>query len=510
MRLFSRRTNPSFCDGGVILLIVIFTTVMIGDVRAFINGGVTTLSSTSPTTRSSLFAVPEDELARREMLANRLKLQKRDSSVAVGGGEEEEEDCLEIENYETILEATREGMLGLRLEDEKEEQEEEEQEVPASVAYFADVTTAASETTNGIDPPKSFVFDNNSNNKNEALETIVAVAKEVAVDLLSMLRFGAANFLTSSLPDDQRKDLLQRMGASEATTTDAKPEQQQQQERGSIQEEIAVARAEEAQTSEQKWNKEKEEIIQQMEEAANERVKNELEIQKMRLEQELKEQQQLQQQEEEKKSKAASKKADNEEEEEKEARNNDEDLELLFERRKEQQIALNSIEEELRVSVENESEERERLDSLLEKRKGQQAELDTVEENLRIRVTEIEAEKEQFAQLSKQLEMMKLQQQLQEIEDEEKREIDETDEDGSDEDDDEDDATETVHPVLGPVVADLGYKRLHFVSSGKLGTIPVWNRNRYVKSKIDCVALLFKNKSKFLAFYFLTRSCFYL
>jgi hypothetical protein len=136
--------------------------------------------------------------------------------------------------------------------------------------------------------------------------------------------------------------------------------------------------------------------------------------------------------------------------------------------------------------------------------------LDTVEENLRIRVTEIEAEKEQFAQLSKQLEMMKLQQQLQEIEDEEKREIDETDEDGSDEDDDEDDATETVHPVLGPVVADLGYKRLHFVSSGKLGTIPVWNRNRYVKSKIDCVALLFKNKSKFLAFYFLTRSCFYL
>jgi hypothetical protein len=482
---------------------------MIGDVRAFINGGVTTLSSTSPTTRSSLFAVPEDELARREMLANRLKLQKRDSSVAVGGGEEEE-DCSEIENYETILEATREGMLGLRLEDEKEEQEEEEQEVPASVAYFADVTTAASETTNGIDPPKSFVFDNNSNNKNEALETIVAVAKEVAVDLLSMLRFGAANFLTSSLPDDQRKDLLQRMGASEATTTDAKPEQQQQQERGSIQEEIAVARAEEAQTSEQKWNKEKEEIIQQMEEAANERVKNELEIQKMRLEQELKEQQQLQQQEEEKKSKAASKKADNEEEEENEPRNNDEDLELLFERRKEQQIALNSIEEELRVSVENESEERERLDSLLEKRKGQQAELDTVEENLRIRVTEIEAEKEQFAQLSKQLEMMKLQQQLQEIEDEEKREIDETDEDGSDEDDDEDDATETVHPVLGPVVADLGYKRLHFVSSGKLGTIPVWNRNRYVKSKIDCVALLFKNKSKFLAFYFLTRSCFYL
>ena len=478
----------SFCDGGVILLIVSFTTVMIGDVRAFTNGGITTSSSpTSPSTRSSrtafeLFAVPEEELARREMLANRLKIQKRDSSGAVGGGEEkekmvEEEDCLEIENYETILEATREGMLGLRLEDEKEEQEEEEEEGVAlpPVAFFADVTTTTSETTNGIDPPKSFAFDNSSNNKNEALENfvavatpIVAVAKEVAVDLLSMLRFGAANYLTSSLPDDQRKDILRRMGASEATTTDAKSEMQQ--ERGSIQEEIAVARAEEAQTNEQKWNKEKEEIIQQMEEAANERVKNELEVQKMRLQKELEEQQQLQQQEEEKKKIAVSKKAGNEE---KEAKNNDEDLELLFERRKKQQIALNSIEEQLRVSVENESDERERLDSLLEKRKGQQVELDTVEENLRIRVVEIEAEKEQFAKLSKELEMMKLQQQLQEIEDEEKREIDETDDN-----DDEDDVMETVHPVLGPVVADLGYKRLHFVSSGKLGAIPVWNRNR--------------------------------
>ena len=483
----------SFCDGGVILLIVSFTTVMIGDVRAFTNGGITTSSSqTSPSTRSSrtafeLFAVPEEELARREMLANRLKIQKRDSSGAVGGGEEEEkekmaeeEDCTEIENYETILEATREGMLGLRLEAEKEEQEKEEGVALPPVAFFADVTTSTSETTNGIDPPKSFAFDNSSNNKNEALENfvavatpIVAVAKEVAVDLLSMLRFGAANYLTSSLPDDQRKDILRRMGASEATTTDAKSEMQQQQERGSIQEEIAVARAEEAQTNEQKWNKEKEEIIQQMEEAANERVKNELEVQKMRLQKELEEQQQLQQQEEEKKKIAVSKKAGNEEKEEKEAKNNDEDLELLFERRKKQQIALNSIEEQLRVSVENESDERERLDSLLEKRKGQQVELDTVEENLRIRVVEIEAEKEQFAKLSKELEMMKLQQQLQEIEEEEKREIDETDDN-----DDEDDVMETVHPVLGPVVADLGYKRLHFVSSGKLGAIPVWNRNR--------------------------------
>ena len=34
------------------------------------------------------------------------------------------------------------------------------------------------------------------------------------------------------------------------------------------------------------------------------------------------------------------------------------------------------------------------------------------------------------------------------------------------------------HPVLGPVVADLGYKRIHLVSSGKLGTVPIWKKQR--------------------------------
>ncbi len=34
------------------------------------------------------------------------------------------------------------------------------------------------------------------------------------------------------------------------------------------------------------------------------------------------------------------------------------------------------------------------------------------------------------------------------------------------------------HPLLGPVVADLGYKRVHVVSSGRLGTIPIWKKQR--------------------------------
>lgn len=35
-----------------------------------------------------------------------------------------------------------------------------------------------------------------------------------------------------------------------------------------------------------------------------------------------------------------------------------------------------------------------------------------------------------------------------------------------------------VHPILGPVIVDLGYKRIHLVSSGRLGNIPIWKRQR--------------------------------
>jgi hypothetical protein len=35
-----------------------------------------------------------------------------------------------------------------------------------------------------------------------------------------------------------------------------------------------------------------------------------------------------------------------------------------------------------------------------------------------------------------------------------------------------------IHPILGPVIADLGYKRVHVVSSGRLGTIPIWEKQR--------------------------------
>jgi len=34
------------------------------------------------------------------------------------------------------------------------------------------------------------------------------------------------------------------------------------------------------------------------------------------------------------------------------------------------------------------------------------------------------------------------------------------------------------HPILGPIIADLGYKRIHLASSKNLATIPVWKKQR--------------------------------
>eukprot|EP00536_Pseudo-nitzschia_multiseries_P005558 jgi/Psemu1/238609/estExt_Genewise1.C_1050007 len=155
-----------------------------------------------------------------------------------------------------------------------------------------------------------------------------------------------------------------------------------EEKRASIQEEIALARAEEAQKNEKRWEREKEDIIRQMEEAANARVEDELKIQQMRLQQE---------------------------------------------------------QEELWKQKE----------------------------------AELEEEKQRFLLL------------------EEEREKGEAL--ANDEEDPE-------HPILGPVVADLGYKRVHLMSAGRLGNIPVWNRNRIYRNNRAKAMAAEKIKSMALGF----------
>jgi len=284
----------------------------------------------------------------------------------------------------------------------------------------------------------------------------------------------------------------------------------------------------------------------QMETAANARVENELKIQKMKLEEETAQVLQEKDNAMEAEKERLAQQAMSEERERAEAlaastveeKTKDEDvdvdesvsvdnlfavgtdeevernkvLEILLEKRRNQQVALESIETELRASVANEEDQRNRVQAMLEKRQNQQAELDTVEGNLRTRVEEIEAEKARYQQLVADLEAVK--ENEQELQQNVKQQGGDSKDDGTDEeveassttskiddaggDDSEDGIAE--HPVLGPVIADLGYKRIHFLSSGRLGTIPVWNRNRTYRNNRAKAMAAEKTKSMELGF----------
>jgi len=414
---------------------------------------------------------------------------------------------------------------------------EEEIAEGKSEPFFAAPKDRITETVQGVD-----------------LELISNVVGEIAGDLLSVLRFRTANLLTSTLPEDQRDELLRRMGATAMTlpssdkddgggddataeaiaeemvlqTRDDDDEDEAEVRRASIQEEIAVARAEESQKSEKRWEREKEGILREMERAANARVDNELKIQKMKLEEErvraVRETEAVLEAERERLERAVSDEraradalaesaaaaaadatpgADPNEEiydvddlfavrkDEELARNKE--LEALLEEREEQQTALDEIEEELLASVANEEEQRDRLRAALEKRQFQQGELDAVETDLKKQVQRVESEKVRYEQLVADLETVKakerrLREEVEEegaAEDESPSSAIEADENENENEiaaETEDGEEDPEHPVLGPVIADLGYKRIHLVSSGRLGTIPIWNRNRIYRN----------------------------
>lgn len=529
-------------------------------------------------------AVDSEEMTRRKMLAARLQSQKaavvssEDDDTEIGGTDAAEEaaeddnksddespapepaayfaettdtedDTVEIEVVADVVKDDEEAstppessVAYFVSKDDTKEEEESDTEDASAAPVTADVYFAAASeevTTPPAPAPKPAPSTANTNtNKDDggikldiAAKVAANIAKDVAVDLLSLIRFGAANLLTQSLPENQRQDLLRRMGAQMLPPAGAKDDEKVKEEeiaakvaaeldgqRASIQEEIALARAEEAQKNEKQWEREKEDIMKQMEEAANARIKDELEVQQMRLEQEqakaikekeaeleaernriaaIEEERVKEREAMEKEKEALARDAESAAEdvvevsdlfvgktEEEEEQNRQ--LEELLEKRKKQQMALESIEEELRTSVANEAEERERLNSLLEKRKEQQSELSIVEENLRAQVAEIEAEKAQVKQLLSELEEMK----EQERELQEKKQAEPESSDVSDENKvEEDGEDEPENPVLGRVVADLGYKRIHFVSAAKLGNIPVWNKNRtYRNSRAKAMA----------------------
>jgi len=436
---------------------------------------------------SAATAVAEnEESARRRMLAARLQTQKYESSLSLSIEQDDVEESEETTS-EVVSILTNEEMMLDTNNGNTEQEEEEEADIEETDSIQSSSGVAAVNTQKGL-----------------SLEILSSVAGDIAQDVLSVLRFSAANFLTQSLPKDQRQDLLKRMGAAPAVspnTTTTVPKsgsndstvyeaaaemvnEKVQEERASIQEEIAVARAEEAQKSEKKWERQKEDILSEMKKAANARVENELKIQKMKLEEEttrvLREKEKvidlqterlekvIQEEKEKAEALAAVSAAEKEE-----AVDDATEVDALFAVETDEEIARNKelMEKKQKQQASSEEEQRDLLQGILEKRQGQQEELDVVEKDLRKQVAQIESEKSRYELLVADLEGLKGREQG-------LRQNVERTTDG----DDNEDEVEVVHPVLGPVIADLGYKRIHFVSSGRLGTIPVWNRNRIYRN----------------------------
>jgi len=87
-----------------------------------------------------------------------------------------------------------------------------------------------------------------------------AQAKKNAKSILASLRISVANALTKSLPDDDRAKLLERMNVpttvaeDESEVVDDDDEKEEEEDiRGSVTEEIAAAKAEQARRDEEMW-----------------------------------------------------------------------------------------------------------------------------------------------------------------------------------------------------------------------------------------------------------------
>lgn len=338
----------------------------------------------------------------------------------------------------------------------------------------------------------------------EFVETTLEVAIDVTLQILVSLRWTAANILTQSLPEDEKKELLSRMQPElpkQKTGDDV-----ESTVRGSVQEEIAAASIVDARDNSKQWEKEKKKLTKEMGDAATERVKNELAIQKQRLEKEMADttgsmEADKKQLEEEKKT--LSEQIQNL----RDQMEKDTEAAAKAETAKEEQTAevaakAEEATAEEAAKAEKAKEELKALEALLEKRELQQGELAKVETDLKERLQQVQQEKEQLSELSQQVDKMKEQSieqvpyytpiEYRGLSDEEKAKLkQQRDAAGRPA------ATEgDAHPVLGPVVSDLGYKRVHLVSSGKLGTIPIWKKQRtYRNSRAISMA---KDKSKTL------------
>jgi hypothetical protein len=106
-----------------------------------------------------------------------------------------------------------------------------------------------------------------------------------ATDYLSTLRRRAADALTSSLSKEERNQLLQKFEpeATSTRTAAAAQEDDSHVPAHSIAEAVAAARAQDAKLHQEKWEREKQQLVLDAEEAARARVGSDLAIQRRQL-----------------------------------------------------------------------------------------------------------------------------------------------------------------------------------------------------------------------------------
>jgi hypothetical protein len=103
-----------------------------------------------------------------------------------------------------------------------------------------------------------------------------------ATDYFADLRWRATEALTSLMTKEEREQLLKRMDAVDASALNADKNQLEEETAKTIAEAVVAARAEEAKKLQSKWEREKEGLHAQAQQAAYERVEADLRIQQQR------------------------------------------------------------------------------------------------------------------------------------------------------------------------------------------------------------------------------------
>lgn len=285
------------------------------------------------------------------------------------------------------------------------------------------------------------------------LENARDAALSASMNLLSKVRWGAAKVLTSTLPDTQRDELLDRL------MTEKSPDQDIHLERGSVQEEIALTLATEARQSEEMWGDEKEQVSKQVDDAAKARVQNELLVQKMRFDGET----------------STSTREPSK-------------LGYVYYDGEEPTTLENNVlrnNAEIAMKEEKLTELERDIEEIKKRRAAELPDEESKEDKKALQVLDgVGSEDEELVDLNDEEDELK----PYDVDTDAQMGMDEIHSDMN------------VHPVLGKPIGDLGYKQIHLVSADKLGTIPVWNKNRIYRHNRAQAMALDKTKTMSLGF----------